>query len=74
MNNLKLQKQYIGFALISIGSLGGICALLVMFGFDLNDNAYLIFTTFQGGASNTPFLFGILAFSGALLLASIKDD
>jgi hypothetical protein len=74
MNNLKLQKQYIGFALISVGLLGGIFALLYIFGFDLNGNARIVFMTFKGGASNTPFLFGILAFSGAWLLASIKDD
>ena len=72
MKNINLIKQYAGIALILIGLLGGCLAALYSLGVRLG-NDFIVFGTLQGGASNSPFLFGILAFSGAWLLTSIKE-
>ena len=73
MNKFKLIKQYCGIALVFIGLLGG--GLATLYGFGINVGYSIdFFSTHQGGASNTPFLFGMLAFAGVWLLASIKDN
>jgi len=74
MKNIELIKQYIGIASASIGLFGGALAALFALGFSANKNTYLIFSVPGGASSNVPFLFGILAFSGVWLLASIKNE
>jgi len=73
MKNFSLIKKYSGIALILISLLGGCLAFLFTLGVEFS-NSFVVFGMHQGGSSNTPFLFGMLAIAGAWLLASRKDE
>ena len=75
MKNLEKTKMILGYILIGYSIIGIIVALSYQFHWDWVKYDYRTFGWGkEGGASNSPIFYGLSAISGAILLATVKNE
>ena len=74
MKNLEKTKMILGYILIGYSIIGIIVAISFQFNFDLFKNDSRVFDWQEGGASNLPFFYGLMAIAGSILLATVKKE
>jgi uncharacterized membrane protein YuzA (DUF378 family) len=75
MKNLEKTKMILGYILIGIALVGMLAAFSYHFDWDWFNRGYIIFGRGdEGGASNSPIFYGLLAIAGAILLATVKKE
>jgi len=74
MKNLEKTKMILGYILIGTSLVGMLVAFSYQFDWDLFDWDYRTFGPWDGGASNSPVFYGLMAIAGAILLATVKKE
>ena len=75
MNNLEKVKMIIAYVLIGHSIIGMIVAISFQFNLSLFERDNAVFGWVDGGgASNLPIFYGLMAISGAILLATVKKE
>lgn len=74
MKNLEKAKMIISYVFIGYAIIGMIVAISFQFDWDLFDRDGRVFDWQEGGASNLPFFYGLMAIAGAILLSTVKND
>ena len=75
MKNLEKIKMIIGYILIGFSIIGMLVAFSYQFDWDWFEYDYKTFGRgADGGASNSPIFYGLMAIAGAILLATVKKE
>jgi len=75
MKNLEKTKMILGYILIGISLVGMLVAVSYQFDWDWFDRDYRTFGRGnEGGASNSPIFYGLMAIAGAILLATVQKE
>ena len=74
MKYLEKTKMILGYILIGTSLIGMLVAFSHLFDWDLFRRDWIFGRGVEGGASNTPVFYGLMAISGAVLLATVKKD
>jgi|TARA_B110000908_G_C9940507_1_gene308043 hypothetical protein len=75
MKNLEKTKMILGYILIGTSLIGMLVAFSYQFDWDWFGRDSRTFSRgIEGGASNTPVFYGLMAIAGAILLATVKKD
>ena len=74
MKNLEKTKMILGYILIGTSLIGMLVAFSYQFDWDWFRLDYASFGWVDGGASNSPIFYGLMAIAGAILLATVKKD
>ncbi len=75
MKNLEKTKMILGYTLIGFSVIGMLVALSYQFDWDWFKYDYKTFGRGdEGGASNSPIFYGLMAIAGSILLATVKTE
>jgi hypothetical protein len=75
MKHLEKTKMILGYFLIGISLVGMLVAFSFLFDWDWFERDGNQFGMgYDGGASNSPIFYGLLAIAGAILLATVKKE
>jgi|AntRauTorckE6833_2_1112554.scaffolds.fasta_scaffold04185_2 hypothetical protein len=75
MKNLEKAKMIIGYTLIGFSIIGMLVAFSYQFDWDWFKYDYKTFGRGdEGGASNSPIFYGLMAIAGSILLATVKNE
>ena len=75
MKHLEKIKMILGYVLIGTSLVGMLVSFSYQFDWDWFDLDYKTFGRGNdGGASNSPIFYGLIAIAGAILLATVKKE